>query len=719
MTAGSTSSPVFDFSSLDFLSVQADLQAYAQGRFPELWTDFNASNFGSHLIELMAYATDLLAYNGNAQTMEAIIATMVREQNFRTASKSFDYQLHSATPSTSSERCMLDPGGVYPFTISKHLQFATSTGIVFQPDGDTVVPSFPGVGYVDVPITQGDEKYQQNIGTTNGRAAQQFTLGSTPLIDGTLTVLIGAQPYTLVTNAISAGPTEKIFTLQTDENDVTTLTFGDGINGIIPPSGQPVLATYKIGGGSDTNLPTTVINQTIGTSDGSAVPSQILSVSNIARAENGGPKQSLASGKKNLPLSLKANDRAVSLQDYSTLAVQLVAGVLKANSVAGVFTAGGRPILMFVVPQGGGNPTPTLANQIATALVPKKMGGKRIIPLPAHYVSLAIDVDAFVQPTAAKVATAQLVTNILTSRFKLEDSEFGGVDSTLELQPTYRSIDPTENTIDGLRRATLRKFTIKPHFDRYVSVPTIGNWDFADAVLNVTSDVQRREWAITVTAVGQFSVRQRQLGTVTAITDSILSDDAAHYTPNQLSLEGWNLHVRPEEQDVVQAIVSNSDTSVSVAGGLLILAAVDDPYAVEKLESNTGKIARQNPNAPASSGQPTVSVGDSSSFSPGDKVLVREGINSALMIVDSSGVGSVTFTEDLSFPLTIAGTLDWYWESDDGTVGFVLQNGGAPFQSGDRFYVDTYPVVGDIKLRPENFPLLASTDLVVNPIGGT
>ena len=48
---------VFDFSSLDFASVQDDLTRYAQVTFPsELWTDFNDSNYGTHLLELMAYS---------------------------------------------------------------------------------------------------------------------------------------------------------------------------------------------------------------------------------------------------------------------------------------------------------------------------------------------------------------------------------------------------------------------------------------------------------------------------------------------------------------------------------------------------------------------------------------------------------------------------------------------------------------------------------------
>lgn len=716
MSAGSASSPVVDFSSLDFESIKTDLIAFAQNRYPELWTDFNAANFGIVILEALAYASDLLSYNGNAQVLEAIVTTMVREQNFRNAAKAFDYSLHSATPSSTVERVFLDAGETYPFTLSKHLQFSDASGIVFQPDGDTVVAAYPVAGYVDVPVTQGEEHYQENIGTTNGRAGQQLTLGSSPLIDNTLTVLIGAQPYTLVRNTIAYGPTEKIFTGATDENGVTTLTFGDGVNGAIPPSGQIVYATYKTGGGTETNLPKETIDQVIGTSDGSAVPPHIVSVLNTVKATDGGPKQSLLSGKRNLPRSLKANERCVTHEDYATEAVRLVPGVLKASGVAGTYTAGGRPVLLFVVPQGGGDPSPTLVNQIGTALRPEKMGGKRVVVLPARYVDLQIEVDAFVLPTASKATTAGLVRAILEARFPIEQNEFGG-DEDLELQGTYEAINPKNNSIDGLKRATIRKFTIRPHFGRYVNVPTIGNWDFTDEAVIVTNDVQRREWAITVTTVGSFVVRQRQLGVLSGVTNTILTDDAAHFTPNVLAEEGWVFHVRPDEQDVTLPIVANGETSVTISGDALLLCAVDDAYVVERLEPLVGTIARTQPTSSALAGQPTVNVGSTTGFLAGNRVLVTEGSQQAVMVVQSALVGSLTFTENLPFALTTAGTVDWYWQSEDGTVGFALRNGTSSFQSGDRLYVDTYPRVGDIRVRAENFPVLS--DLDVNPIGGT
>ena len=734
MTAGAQGSPVFDATSLDFTSIQADLITYAQQQFPaEQWTDFNSSNFGTFLIELLATASDLLAYNANAQVLESIITTLTREKNFRIISKSFDYAMKSASPSSSVERVTLDPAGSYPFTISSHLQFSTTDGTIFQPVISVAVASYPGVGYVDVDVIQGQEYYLEVEGQTSGVGNEQFTLKSSPLLDGTLSVSVGADSYSLVSNFIAAGPTDKVYTIFTDENGVTTLTLGDNVNGVIPAIGQNVVATYKVGGGSNTNLPAGSISDIHGTSDGSAIPPQIISVSNTVSATGGGPKQTLANAQQNLPLSLKENDRAVTLQDYSTAAA-FIPGVFKVRAVAGIPYGGATPVVLFVVPNGGGSVTDVLRNTVILGLANIKMAAKRILVDDPVYVNLHIEEVVYVSPSSPALAVGAAHQAVLTNWFSANSVDFG---KTFSLQNDgYEVVKPSN--IAGTDRVFFRKFTVLPYFARHVGISTTGNGTVQD--IQVTPDVKRREWLIRIVQsnpiIGvfcyQYEVWQRRLGTASLVVDNFLEDEAANYENGELVGEflrpypSTNIGGSPTEGGSGPAstfyITANTQTTMSLASpGLLTFLGPGDDYVVEKKEGTIGKLAITTTNAAMASPSSTISVVSSLNFLANDYVRITgtQGVN----LVDETVKISLV-PDGVSLLLTTPVQVDpgavvtYYWYSDDGTVGFTVVDGTLPFTAGDEMYVDTYGAAEDIALRPENFPVLSPTDLIVTTVGG-
>lgn len=727
MTAGSEGSPVFDYTSLDFTSVELDLIRYAISTFPEdLWTDLNESNEGRRLIELVAYATDLLAYTGNQHSLEVVVASLIREQNFRNAAKTFDFTLKSAAPSrVPILRFTLDIAFL-PVFIPATFKVADASTLIFQPDVDGTATL---VTY-DVAATQGDETVLELMGVSDGSSGQKFDLANTPLIDKTQTITVGGATYVKITNFIEVGPTDEVYILETTEAGVTTVIFGDNINGKIPPLGQDVEATYKVGGGTEGNLPAGAISTLV-----SSIPG-VLSVVNITAAENGGPKQSLTSGKRQLPLSIKANERAVTTQDFASEAVNLVTGVFKATGVTGLFQAGGAPVILFIVPNGVGDLTPSLANDVVNTLRfgtgPQDPGvaiaGRAISPRTAIYVNLLITVDTFVQQGSSSLVVGNRVQVAMTNRYDPENVSFA---EALDLQDAYNTVDPAEQGIDGLSRVFIRQFSIEPFTGRFIPSPTTGNGVAEGIAASVTAE--RREWNIRILPAGgpapSFNVFERRLGTISGLSDTSLEDDAASYDVDELETgaSGYRLHVNEQLQAETFTIAANSQSSITVSGvsspggipGLLTLATPGDSYVAERLDSVTGLIFRALVTAPATAAQPVVTVDNLAAFSPGDLVLVRDSLSNSIVLTVLTAIGfDVTFTTDLPFALAVNDTLDWFWQSSNGTVGFALIQGTSSFVDGDTLYVDVYPEVGDIKLRPENFPLLDENNLIIKAIGG-
>ena len=728
--------------------MQDDLTTFSQTTFPtSLWTDFNQSNYGTYELQLMSYATDLLSYNANAQALETVATTVTRLQNFINIARSYDYTLKSAAPSNCLEQVVLDPLGTYPFTISHHLQFSAG-GIIFQPVADVAVPAY-NASFPPFPIQQGQESYNEVLGITNGQQGQTFQLKNASMLDGTLVLSVGLQSYTLVDNAIEASATELSYTISTDENYVTTVQMGDGVNGIIPPKNQTVTVTYYYGGGLDTNVSTGTITAIFGTADGSAVPAQILSCTNTTPAQDGGPPQSLQNAQQNMPLALKANDRCVAAGDYAVEAVALVPGVYKANAVPGVAYAGASPILLFVVPPDPpAIPSAVLVNQVQVALAPLKMAGKRIQVRNPYYVFLSIKQDCFVQSASPALVVANRMNTALLALYQPDNLNFGQL---FGLGDAYDDVSPAQ--VVGVSRIFYRQFTILPNWASHVNSPPTGNGDIENISV-VAGLVQRREWLVRVLAGNIFQVWQRQLGTVSGVTNTLMTDDAADYeaTPLEELVNGpyapWFLRPNPELNQgaavfwngttfvpedgaifgaaSVYQITANSTTTISVtpgnnSTGLLVTTEPQDPYVVERKEPVTGKILRTTVTTLATATN-TLFVVSSTGYSVGDPICIAGG---QITVVEGTGIGSITTRDLVSCP--VGATVDYLWISQDTSVQFSVVNASqmstppsfpTAFIMGDELYVDTYPETGDLQVRAENYPVLLQTYLLVNPIGG-
>jgi hypothetical protein len=728
MSAGSSATPVTDYTSLDYASVVLDLQSYAQKLYPEdMWTDFNSSNFATFLLEQMGYATDLLAYNLNASVLETIVTSVVREQNFRNLAKTLDFQMKGATASSSDE---LRVTGIssnfrdYPLTISEHLQFTAGDGVVFQPVSTFSVgwppPGVDPVYYVGFPVTQGKEETDA-LGLSSGRPSQRYPLGELKLIDGTLSVSVASVPYTLVTSAATYGPNDKIFRVETDESLRSYIIFGDGINGLIPPIGQSISASYKTGGGSETNFP---VGTTLAMSNGVWVPPALSTGSEVfefkSPATGGGPRQSLANAKLALPQSLKANNRAVTNEDYAAMALE-VSGVFKAKAVAGTAVSGATPVLLFIVPSDLGAPSYVLGSSIITALKPKRMSGKRVIIKDPTYVDLVVQVDEFVANRVSRLVAKQRLLSLLLSLFSPESVDFGSVFS---LQDLYKTTGPEQ--VEGINRVFYRKFTVSPHAGRYINRSTTGDGSVVGIGVNWDT-VKRREWNIQVVAPDpinqifcpRFAVRQRFLGEISGVSSNVVTDERASYVDDELA--GFMFHPRPDELDdsFRWAITSNTESTITLSGSNLLLSAqIFDSYVVEKDEASYGKILKTTVTSSLAGGS-ILDVVSSASFKPLDKIRVHDPVNLVEHRLVVSSIVSPTRLR-LSTTATIANTSTVWaeWESADGSVRFSLEEGATSFAVGDQLYVDTYPSSGDVVLRDQDFPMLTQSNIMINSVGG-
>ena len=68
-------------------------------------------------------------------------------------------------------------------------------------------------------------------------------------VEGMIEVAVNGSEWTHVASFENAGPTDTVFVTET-EDGITSIIFGDGTHGALPPSGSNIAATYRGGSGS-------------------------------------------------------------------------------------------------------------------------------------------------------------------------------------------------------------------------------------------------------------------------------------------------------------------------------------------------------------------------------------------------------------------------------------------------------------------------------------
>ena len=427
MTTPASNIPIsVDYTSKDYYALREELIARIQDRIPE-WTASDPADFGVALVEAFAYIGDLLNYYIDRNANEAFITTATQRQSVLNIAQTYGYTPASYRQalvdlefSNTSDSVITVPVGT---VVSGDVVIGdTVQTVYFTTDAEIDVPAqvdeTPGVesvtGYhgrsVEL-IADNVTTYGELIGTSSGLPNMFFDLGETPVVDGSIELYVQDgdvfSKWTQVQHLLDYGPNDLVFTTYLNEDDTVTVTFGDGISGVIPTLYSEIRAKYTVGGGSIGNISTDVINTISyvpGLSEAQTTALQAdLTVNNTSVGIGGSDPETTEEIRAIAPLTLRANNRAVTLQDYADLSLA-VSGVGKANATSSIWTS----VTIYIAPNRSttdtdqapgldelGAPTAEydrLKTNVETYLEDKVLIGTSITVQPPTYIDLGISV---------------------------------------------------------------------------------------------------------------------------------------------------------------------------------------------------------------------------------------------------------------------------------------------------------------------------------------
>src|ERR1700691_10173 len=350
-----------DYTSRDYTGAVSSMLAFAQQIMPN-WNTSSEGDMGVMLLELFAYVCDIMSLYTDRVAQEAYLPTATQRLSLLNIAQLLGYVPSNGVPSQGTVTFQtVNPGVpvIIPVgtQVSTNFNSALDQPVIFQVTEQVTVPANGGT--VTTTVQQGNTQNMVSIGVSNGLAGQQFALPDTSVQDGTTQIFVqnagGSAEWTQVTNLVNNGPDDMVFTVFVDANDNTNITFGDGINGLIPGLGLSIYATYTTIVGSAGNVNAGSMSLLVTDIAGVFIPVDDTGLPLSSTMTGGADEETNDQIRANAPISFATQQRAISLSDYATLCMN-VQGVSLANAVANHSTS----VNLYFLGPGGTAPSSIL-----------------------------------------------------------------------------------------------------------------------------------------------------------------------------------------------------------------------------------------------------------------------------------------------------------------------------------------------------------------------
>lgn len=333
---------VLDYTARDFESLRSMMVGIAKGKFPEWITVGEAGDFGTLLIEQMAYMGDVLNYYIDRIGSEPFLGTAQLRRSVLYTADQLGYVPIGQQAATVVLRASLAEGEP-PFTVPAGTELTSSGSIQATFTTDTDLYLEPGDTDIVVTAVEGVTVTDALLGVAKGVPNAEFVLPDKGVIYRTPQVktLEGGQfvEWSYLSNIVLARPTQSAFSTYVDDEGFTHVVFGDAAAGRIPPTSVDILCSYRYGVGAAANeiSPGEISGLDSTSSISSYIPTG-FTISNPDRPLGGADPESVETMRYSIPRANNVQSRAVTTDDFVSLTMQ-VPGVGKAIAYGQVYSS--------------------------------------------------------------------------------------------------------------------------------------------------------------------------------------------------------------------------------------------------------------------------------------------------------------------------------------------------------------------------------------------
>lgn len=466
--------PTINYADRDFEAIRTALVNRIKAEFPNSWRDFTESNIGMAWLEIVAFVFDNLGFYLDEMVRNQFLPTATDREAVILICQLIGYKLRPATSSTVVCTATLSSLESVDIVIQSGTVIEASNGVQFEVLDDQQILA----GNLTAEITLAQGETQQDGFTSDGSQFQEFKLEESPVIDDSLTVKVDGFEWEEVESLVFSDSASDNYSLRTDTDDFAYIKFGDGTSGAIPAAGANIVVTYRVGGGLQGNIAIGEIEgvQVQGLKEGSA-PEEFVTVTleNEERGSGGEDRETIDSAKFWAPRQVATNGRAVTEQDFDTLASLFTDPVYGAPAYAKARLKQRIPELNTVeiflwARDGYGDivaPSTSLKNAVQDYFDNNGSGAVRIITVDTEVQdgnNVEVDVDALVTGDGT-VANSELMLDVqqaIRSYFSLASNQPG---TDIRLSRLYNLIQTTDGVSYALIRRVVASYVTSEQID--------------------------------------------------------------------------------------------------------------------------------------------------------------------------------------------------------------------------------------------------------------
>lgn len=405
---------------------------------PEI-TDHNESNLLIVIMSMFSGMGEMINYYIDMMGREGFLGVAKRYTSVVRLVRIIDYNVKAKTIATVNELFALVNNDGSPYyttaiiTIPKGTQISDINGTVFNTIDDAQI--IPGQAGVFSTAGQWTDKTAA-IGNTDGTPMQQLLVDA-DYVDSSMSATVDGTPWVLYTSMGLMREDTQGFIIQVQEDGNCYLIFGDGVNGLIPDAGLPVVGTYQICNGVNGNLPPDSINNL---SSSITIPAGVtLTATNPDYSSGGNDFQGIEDVRNKAPRQIRTLERAVTYQDYIDVAI-LCPGV----GDAAVAYCCGKYVTVYIAPSSQGVATNALIARVTDWFKTRKMITTKVSIIAAGISRLFVDAQITAKPLYTSNQVLVEVINLLYAKYGFEFAEINSnvsVSDIIFVMESGKSVD--------------------------------------------------------------------------------------------------------------------------------------------------------------------------------------------------------------------------------------------------------------------------------------